>query len=178
MSRRSAAQQQYQDASTLGLKLEAGFTLIEIAVAVTILGLGLTTLVALQTRALNGYIQDKMRTKVALAASYLMTVWEARNEFQNLGERTGELEQALQQVGFRESEPTENKEFQGWKYKRVIGPVDVSRLPLGGIDPNLLKPFFRKIDLEVASDDPRSPRINLTYVIRVATPPGLGALAQ
>ncbi len=54
--------------------LSAGFTLVEIAVAVAILGLALTTLIGLHTRMLDTYYNEKNRTKSAFLAQYVMTI--------------------------------------------------------------------------------------------------------
>ena len=83
----------------------AGFTLIEIAVAIAILGLGLATLVALQTRYMATYETERNRTTAALAAEYILTKLENAKEVPELGGNGGDLKGLLETEGYYDYQP-------------------------------------------------------------------------
>ncbi|MCB0358732.1 MAG: prepilin-type N-terminal cleavage/methylation domain-containing protein, partial [Bdellovibrionales bacterium] len=62
-----------------------GFTLIEIAVAIAILGVALTTLVGLHSSYLNTYLREQQRVRAALFGKQLLTALELSNEEIQLG---------------------------------------------------------------------------------------------
>ncbi len=61
------------------LTKEKGFTLIEVALAIAILGLGLSTLVALSTRLVDDTLHEINRTYASIISDYLLEVHLVEN---------------------------------------------------------------------------------------------------
>lgn len=81
-------------------KQNSGFTIIEIAIAVTILGLGLSILIGLQSRILSSLLLEEETTKAALYAKYILNVKEAMNEKYEDGSYKENLYSELKKLGY------------------------------------------------------------------------------
>lgn len=155
--------------SPIKINAEGGFTLVEVAIAVAILGVALTTLVGLHTRMLNTYYTERNRTKASFVAQYVMTVVEASADAPEVGSSDGELKDLLQDRGYYSgSELEESKEdkFEGWKYHYEVQSVD---LPL-------IEDALRRIDLELQWGETEDDVYTLSYFMNVTkTPDATGA---
>ena len=89
---------------------EKGFTLIEISIAVLILGLALTTLIGLQTRVVDLYSYERNLTKAGLYAQYLMTHIELEKDPPEEGSIKESLSNRLTELGYFDDHPTEDIE--------------------------------------------------------------------
>ena len=155
-------------------KTEAGFTLVEVAIAVAILGLALTTLVGLHTRMLDTYYLERNRTKASLAAQYLMTLTEVAPDPPEVGSTEGDLNELLDERGYYtdldDTEVKNSKEqlFNGWRYTYEVHSID---LPL-------IEDALRRIDLVLIWGEGEDERYNLSYFMNVSKAPeqnGAGA---
>ncbi|MCC6952603.1 MAG: prepilin-type N-terminal cleavage/methylation domain-containing protein [Deltaproteobacteria bacterium] len=79
-----------------------GFTLIEVLMAVSLLGLGLTTLIGVQTGFANQYLRERDLTRAALYAQYLISGIEGDGKVPSEGEKDSDLESALRDAGYFE----------------------------------------------------------------------------
>ena len=134
-----------------------GFTLVEIAVAVAILGLALTTLVGLHTRMLNTYYNERNRTQAAFIAQYLMTMLEVAKDPPSTGSSEDELNSRLSEVGYYAGdELSKQKErLQGWKLEQEVTSID---LPL-------LEDALRRVDLSIRWGPTEDEAFSLVYFI-------------
>jgi prepilin-type N-terminal cleavage/methylation domain-containing protein len=112
---------------------DAGFTLIEIAIAVAILGVGLTTLISLQTRYTEDYIYEKHLTQAALYAQFLMTMIEVSQEPPSLGSDSEDLESALNEhnffgAGLDEESQAAKDAIAGWKVTTEVSPLEIDQI--------------------------------------------------
>lgn len=128
---------------------QQAFTLVEVAVAVAIAGIGLATLVVLQTRILNTYAFERNLTKAVLYAQYVMTFVEINAKKAEFGTEQGDLTEILDECGYfhtdDETSKNEREALEGWHYQKEIEKEDFG---LGDILANLL-PGAGK-DLEIA----------------------------
>lgn len=142
-------------------RTERGFTLIEVAIAVGILGIALTTLIGLQTAYADRYVYEKNLTRAALYAQYLMTMLELDPKLPDDGDTDQDLSAALDESGFfennfRESSQTEKDELSRWKVVRHIEKIS--------IDP--IEDALRRIDMTVSWSDTPLDRFQLVYFVR------------
>jgi prepilin-type N-terminal cleavage/methylation domain-containing protein len=139
------------------VKDKSGFTLAEIAVAVAILGLALTTLVGLHTRMLNIYVSERNRITAAFYAQYLMTLVEVESEAPEAGTTKGDLTQVLDDAGYFETADTHEKQnkLAGWQYAREVTSVD---LPL-------FVDALRKVELTITWGETTDDIYSLIYVV-------------
>ncbi|MDD2941399.1 MAG: prepilin-type N-terminal cleavage/methylation domain-containing protein [bacterium] len=136
---------------------ESGFTLIEVAIAVAILGIGLTTLITVQTRNVDRYLAENMNFSASLYARYIMTAIETSRETPETGSEDGKLEEKLDELGYfsGELEASEalKEEIRGWRYNQEVSSV--------GISP--LEDVLRRIDLKVIWGESESEGAHLIY---------------
>ena len=137
----------------------AGFTLVEIAIAIAILGVAMTTLIALQSRFVVNYIKDRELTRAVLVAQYIMTMIEVQKTDPEVGDTSGDLETLLEEHGYFDGkEGVETKEvFKNWKYEQTVSSIDIHQ------DMDKL----RRVDLTIKWDD-KSPdgQYKLSYFIK------------
>ena len=145
-----------------------GFTLIEIAVAVAILGLALTTLIGLQTRMLSTYYNEKNRTKAAFYAQYIMTILEVQADAPEPGSKDGDLEDLLDEIGFFDTDELHKDmkdDIEGWGYSRNVTSID---LPI-------IEDALRRVDLTVSWGEGEDQSFGLLYFVsNIAGTQGLG----
>jgi type II secretory pathway pseudopilin PulG len=105
-------------------KPDAGFTLVEIAISVVILGTALITLVGLNSRILQNYTDDRQQLRAALYAQYLMTMIEVDTKLPDIGDNEADLRSALEQRGyFRDA--TEQPNLDGWRVQTAVSAFDL-----------------------------------------------------
>ncbi len=135
----------------------SGFTLVEVAVAVAILGIALTTLIGLHTRLLNTYVMERSRIRAAFYAQYLMTMIELEADPPESGTEQRELVQALEDAGYFDEERDRNarKAVDGWRFSQSVTSVD---LPL-------LADALRRVEIEISWGDTTDDRYSLVYLV-------------
>lgn len=140
-------------------KNETGFTLIEVAISIAILGVALTTLVSLQAGYLRNLVNDRNLVRAALIGQYLLAIVEADDNFPNPGASEKELLPTLEKVGYfddNEEIAASKGDFEGWRLRREITNV--------GIPP--LESALRRIVIEIIWGDSQSESFALTYFIK------------
>jgi len=107
-----------------------GFTLIEIAVSVAILGLALTTLVALNTRMLDTYFNERNRVRASFYAQYLLTMIDAAAEAPELGSKNDSLRDTLEENGYFDEDElkAEKDPPESWTYEREVSSIAIAEL--------------------------------------------------
>lgn len=136
-----------------------GFTLIEVAIAIAILGVALTTLVSLQAGYLRNLTNDRNLVRAALIGQYLLAVVEADDNFPNPGVSEKELLPTLEKTGYfddNEEVAAGKQGFEGWRLRREITNI--------GIPP--LESALRRIVIEIIWGDTQSESFTLTYFIK------------
>lgn len=148
MSRRSSPQEQ------LTIR---GFTLIEVAIAVAILGIGLTTLLSLQSRYIKNYQHEENLTQAALYAQYLMTMIEVNDTVPEPGTSDKPLAEALGGSGYFDKDDLTAKEsLKDWRAIQEVNSID--------IDP--VKDALRQISVSVSWDDQPGNRFTAVLFVR------------
>ena len=152
---------------------ERAFTLVEVAVAVAIAGIGLATLVVLQTRIINTYAFERNLTKAVLYAQYVMTFVEIEAKKAEYGTQQGDLASVLDESGYfqtdDESSKNERATLEGWEYFKEIekedfglGEMLASLLPGAGKDFEIA----RKVRLTISWGPGQSQQYTLVYFTR------------
>lgn len=121
---------------------ERGFTLLEITVAVAILGVGLTTLIAAQANLINRYLEEKRLFQASLYAQYLMTFIELDKNPPELGTKTDRLYSELNEHGYFKDLENKNlrKDIKDWTVKKTVTPFNFLEY----------EDIMRRIDLEIS----------------------------
>lgn len=141
------------------MRLNKGFTLIEVAISIAILGLALTTLVSLQAGYLRNLVNDRNLVRAALIGQYLLAVVEADDNFPKPGVSEKELLPTLEKSGYfddNEEIAASKPDFEGWRIRREITNV--------GIPP--LENALRRIVIEIIWGDAQGESFTLTYFIK------------
>lgn len=113
------------DPYTVRHNSESGFTLVEVAIAIALLGLGLMTLTALSVRLMNDTQEEANRIRASFYAQYLLEVFladrqagnnNANNDSQN--KSTGSLYSKLQEINYFDDLENidEFKHLENWNY--------------------------------------------------------------
>ncbi len=149
---------------------DKGFTLVEIAIAVAILGVALVTLVGLQTRMLDTYFIEKNRVKASLYAQYLMAMVEVQPEPPEVGNESRDLKDALEDAGYFDKEGFERADqtIEGWRYTRQVVPLG---LPVSGGD--VMDDALRRVDIVIEWGPSDDEEFDLTYFINMPISPDL-----
>ena len=141
------------------MKQSKGFTLIEVAISIAILGVALTTLVSLQAGYLRNLTNDRNLVRAALIGQYLLAIVEADDNFPNPGASEKELLPIIEKAGYfdeNEELSSTKTDFEGWRLRREITNV--------GLPP--LESALRKIVIEIIWGDSQSESFALTYFIK------------
>lgn len=126
----------------------AGFTLVEIAVAVAILGVALVSLIGLQTRMMDTYVNEKNRFQAALALQYVASILETQAQPPEIGSKSEEFEKTLEELGFFDVDSSDEKKlfrFEGWQYDENVEGIG---LPTDREE--LAEDAIRKISMRVS----------------------------
>lgn len=143
----------------------SGFTLIEVALSVAILGIGLVTLIGLQTRHMANYARERDLSRAAMLAQYILSATEADADFPEEGVRAGSLAGELKRLGyFSSDEETASTEplLRDWVLNE-----SVSNLSIGQLDKAL-----QRIDLTITWGDGPSQQYHVVYFMKGPGPEG------
>ena len=141
-------------------KNSSGFTIVEIAVAVAILGIALTTLISLQTRMLDTYLNEKARTRAGFFGQYIMSLIEI-DEAPEPGVDSGALRSKLEELGYFE----ENKfgikaqDISSWNYQ-----IETTSEAF-----QIIEDAYRRIDLTISWGESEEESFNLVYYVKSPT---------
>ena len=156
---------------------QKAFTLVEVAVAVAIAGVGLATLVVLQTRIINTYAFERNLTKAVLYTQYVMTFVEIDAKKAALGTQEGDLVSILEELDyFQSDDETSKKErdtLKEWKYLKEIekedfglGDILATLLPTGGQNLEIA----RRVRLTVSWGPAQNQQYTLIYFTKGKQP--------
>jgi len=147
------------------MRRSSGFTLIEVALSVAILGVALTTLVALQSSYIRSYQHERNLMRASLIAQYLLSVWEGDDDMPSPGTSEKPLIPILKRFGyFDENDAVSGMEpeFDGWVLARNISNVNLP--PLENV--------LRRVQLEVIWGPQANERFPVVYFVKSAELPG------
>ena len=134
-----------------------GFTLIEVAVAVALLGASLTTLIGFQTRLIDNYVAERNMLRATMAAQYLITFVEVESDPPEPGKIEGDLIDALRDKGYFDGDSLDgfDKTFAGWTYKIETTSVDYAEFT----------DILRRIEISVIWDGGARDRVSLVMFV-------------
>ena len=131
-----------------GFLSEQAFTLVEVAVAVAIAGIGLATLIVLQTRIINTYAFERNLTKAVLYAQYVMTFVEIDAKKAEYGISEGDLVSILDDFGYFQTDDelskNERESLEEWRYIKEIEKEDFG---LGDMIASLIPGAGKEIEI-------------------------------
>ena len=136
-----------------------GFTLIEVAISIAILGVALTTLVSLQAGYLRNLTNDRNLVRAALVGQYLLAIVEADDNFPNPGKSEKELLPTLEKTGYfdeNEEVAASKPDYEGWRLRREVTNI--------GMPP--VESALRRIVIEIIWGDTQNESFELTYFIK------------
>ncbi len=114
--------------SGLSSGLNSGFTLIEVAISIAILGVGLATLIGLQTRMMDNFSRERDLFQATLAAQFLIGLIEIEPDPPEPGDSEGDLSETLRKEGYfdelGENQAHFESRFAGWKLENHVTSVD------------------------------------------------------
>ena len=136
----------------------AGFTLTEVAIAVALFGLALSTLVTLQSRIIDNYYREQNLIQATLYAQYLMAKIEAAAEPPEATGTSGDLYEALREEGYFDDAFLEDEEdsLDGWTYEQNVTEI--------GVPP--FDDVMRRIDLSIRWGEGEKDQYTLVYFVR------------
>lgn len=136
----------------------SGFTMIELVVAVVLLGLALTTLISMQSNFAKSYFQEENRTKAALFAQYIMALIEVNEVPADGFSEDGSLEGKLEEVGFFNEKHQREDEvnLEGWNYE-----INTESIPVLEIEDAL-----RKVELIISWGESEREKFPVVYYMK------------
>lgn len=138
---------------------QCGFTLIEITVAIAILGIGLSTVIILQTHYLQQFTAEKNRSKAAMYAKQIMSSIEIAPRSPDEGLTSGGLMDLFAEQGVitgNAKDEKERKAMESWTYTQEISSIDIPEL----------QNTFKRIDLTIAWGEKADENFTLVYFVR------------
>lgn len=140
------------------MRSSSGFTLVEVAVAIAILGIALVSLVGLHTDNVGTYYNERNRIQAALIAKHVMSLIEADNVSPEIGTEEKSVSEVLKELGSEEfgAEVDSKERYDNWEFVRTVKAVD---LPLA-------EDAMRRIDITVSWGESSSEQFVLTYFMR------------
>jgi prepilin-type N-terminal cleavage/methylation domain-containing protein len=143
------------------LNTERGFTLVEIAVAVAILGIALTTLIGLHTRMLDIYLQEKARTQAAFYGQYILSIVEVDPQVPDPGTESGDLRNKLDELGYFDDNENglKAKELIGWNYNIEVSSENFLEL----------EDAYRRVDLSISWGPSEEESFSMVYFMKSPT---------
>lgn len=134
-----------------------GFTLVELAISIAILGVALTILVVLHTSYLDTFLRERNTTEAALLAKMIMTDIEISAEVPEVGEDSGELLDKLKEIGELDFD---NEEFirkiEDWRYEMLVQSISFQDID----------DVLRRIDVKIIWGEGPGDFFNLVYFVR------------
>ena len=143
-------------------KSDDGFTLVEVAIAIVILALALTTLIGYQTRLMDTYVNERNGFRATLAAQYLVTFLEIENEPPDPGDTKTELVDALRDKGYFAADSLDTKlqdSMRDWKYIQHVSSVDYGEF----------QDILRRVEIEVEWGPGSNERVSLVLFLNTPT---------
>ncbi len=143
-------------------KKNSGFTLVEITIAVSLLGVAFTTLVGLEMMYAKRAILDRNLTQAALATQYLLTNMETERRPPENGEQTQPLAEALEKAGYFQELPDDSlsaETFAGWDVTTKVDSLDIATL----------QDALRKVQITVQWGPGANENYTITYFMRNET---------
>ena len=137
---------------------QSGFTLVEIAIAVAILGLAFTTLVGLHTKMLNNYGIERNRNMAAMIGQYMLAMIEVSPTPPEVGGDSGDLKSKLQDFGFFDTDDNKtnfDEEIKGWEFNTTVTSGDLEEL----------KDVYRRIELKLNWGDGPEDSFDFVYFV-------------
>lgn len=103
-----------------------GFTLIEVSVAVALLGAALTVIVGLQSRLVDTMIQERSLFRASLYAQYILTYLDVDVYPPEAGSTKGDLEELLEKRGFFDDDMMKfvRTDMKRWSYSQDVQSID------------------------------------------------------
>lgn len=104
-----------------------GFTLVEVAVSVAIIGVAFATLITLNTRELRNYRNDQSLTQATLLAQKVMTIIEVASTPPSEGDTEKDLLDALEDAGGLDPQVKRRLEpkIAEWKVRTSVTAVPI-----------------------------------------------------
>jgi len=132
------------------------FTLVEVAVAISILAIAFTSLITLNTRYLTSYFNDRNLTHAALFAQRAMTMLEIAENTPEVTEKEGDFIDLLSESGGLYRQAEIEKIVSGWTYKLAVQAIPVP--------PD--EDAMRRIDLTVSWGESVAEEYALVYFMK------------
>ena len=137
-------------------KSERGFTLVEIAIAVAILGLAFSTLIGLHTKMIDTYSLERNRNIASLVGQYMLAIIEVAPQPPDAGSDSGNLRNKLQDYGYFEGETDYFKdELENWEYTTEVTSYDLL----------VLEDVYRKIELNISWGEQVDQSYKIVYFV-------------
>ena len=151
-----------------------GFTLVEVTMAIALLGLALTALIGVQIGFVNQYLREQELTRAALYAQYLLSGIEGDGKVPPEGEKDGDLESALGDAGFFDG--LESTDAQ--RLREMLAPWKVS-VRTQKIDLPPIEDALRRVEVVVSWSESERDIYSVVYFMRgsaklAAAPPARG----
>jgi hypothetical protein len=128
------------------------------------MGMGLTMLIALQTRYLDAYDRELSLTKAALYGQYILSFVETSSRPPDVGVTEGDLRDALRDLGYFDYEPDmpggaehERRWIDGWRYQQAVTSQSVPPF----------EDILRRVDLKLMWGDGPQEQLRLVYFASV-----------
>ncbi len=135
---------------------ESGFTLVEIAIAVAILGLAFSTLIGLHTRMIDTYSVERNRNIAAMLGQYIFALTEVAPQPPDIGSENGSLENKLSDLGFFDDEKDYFKDdLIDWQYKSSVTSYDLVSI----------EDVYRRIELDISWGETTEDSFQLVYFV-------------
>ena len=144
-------------AGTTDVSKTAGFTLMEVAIAIVILSLSFSVLISFQVGLFSSYKREDYLEKASLYANYIMTTMEAAEEAPEPGTKEGDLESLLKKSGYLDEEvdETEMSYIRSFRYHRNVDSVNLE--PLEDV---VLEDILRHVELKLTWGKENSLTVN------------------
>ncbi len=138
------------------LSSEKGFTLVEIAIAVAILGLAFSTLIGLHTKMIDTYSLERNRNIASLIGQYMLAIIEVAPQPPDVGTDSGILRNKLQDYGYFEGGKDYFKdELQEWEYISEVTSYDLA----------FLEDVYRRIELNISWGEQVDQSYKIVYFV-------------
>jgi len=134
----------------------AGFTLVEVAVAIAILAVAFTTLITLNTRFLSSYFNDRNITQAALLAQRVLSLMEVEGSPPDVGSKKGDFLELLEKSGDIYKKNEIEQLVKNWTYT-----LEVQAIPVPPDDDAM-----RRIDLTVSWGESAAEEFALVYFMK------------
>lgn len=150
--------------SLLAIRDIRGFTLLEITLSISVLSLGLVTLITLQTSYLSSYNSAENRSRAAIIGQYILNRIAVSKTPPEPGNKQGELVELLKTNGYMDYSSANDDEQQAilnWTYSLNVTPQEIPPFP----------DALRRVDLTISWSTHALDSFSLVYYIYVPRKP-------